>query len=80
MAAQQLTYVFFVSLYTIFMQVMSGNVSDTKPEDTMGSLGWRRARRGGGAQRGRAEQDANGSDFPEANRPFSLAENCGQLS
>ena len=42
------------------------NLSNPKPEHTTGGSGRRGAQRGGGARRGWAEQDADGSGGPEA--------------
>ena len=56
------------------------DLSNPKPEHTTGGSGRSGARRGGGARRGRAEQDADVSGGPEANRQSSPPEYRGQLS
>ena len=59
---------------------MEEHLSSPKPGHTTGGSGRRGARQGGGARRGRAAQDADGSGGPEANRPSSPPEYRGQLS
>ena len=44
-----------------YVMTMEHYLSSPKPEHTTGGSGRRGARRGGGARRGRAEQDADGS-------------------
>ena len=55
------------------------DLSSPKPEHITGGSDRRCARRGGGAQRGQAEQDADGSGGSEANGPFSPPGYCGEL-
>ena len=45
------------------------HLSNPKPGDTTGGSGWSGARRGGGADRGWAGRDADGSVRPENNLP-----------
>ena len=56
-------------LKTLFMQGVSGNLTIPKPGYNTGGSVWGGARRDGGAGRGRAAENADGTVRPGENRP-----------